>query len=62
MASIRLRCYDVIYYLNKIGYEDVVVGKQGIFPAVLASLLKSWAYELEKAEELKQKFRNKLFF
>ena len=46
--------------LEDIGFRNYMIYKHGLFPSVIASLLKNWAYELTGVEQPKTKLKSKL--
>lgn len=47
--------------LEDIGFHNIIIHKHGLFPSVVASLLKSWAYELVKTKQSRSGLKNKIF-
>lgn len=47
--------------LEEIGFSDIVIEKQGLFFSVLANMVKSFAYEMQKEGKPKNRLKRKLF-
>jgi SAM-dependent methyltransferase len=42
-----------LYHLNRLGFENITIEKQGLFWSTIAEMLKSWIYHCYRNQELK---------